>query len=103
VLRGGALDPIDRPVPCNRYFLALLAIAILTAVCGESTGGSFRLSDSALTILREEPNSESWFTHIRAAARKPPVRTPPISKSPSQIGPIKLRRLVRATSWRGSQ
>ena len=30
-------QPTHRPVPFGRYFLALLAIATLTAVCGEST------------------------------------------------------------------
>src|SRR5437660_10310541 len=67
----------DYAAKSSGAFQTISALKQYGLITDEGTGDkrNVRLSDDALNILREAPNSEAWFTHIRVAALRPAIHT----------------------------
>jgi len=65
----------DYAAKSSGLFQTISALKQFGLLTDEGSGEkrNIRLSDAALTILREEQNSDTWLSHIRTAALRPPI------------------------------
>jgi len=99
VYLGGVTEPPDpacRPVPSDRHCLALLAIATLTADCGESTGGI----SSTATVLFWSPSRWRVLQNLPSPNRKSQSKTIKVDLAGSLKSQFQIRTLPpRDTAW----